>query len=166
MGVARQHPDYPGGLMTTAFFGSEGQLMVPGVAGFDGIGQLQTIVSSSESEPGAFTGSGGLAAIVTEPYPAPGEFPDFEHVMVDWFTPITYTCQKWPPTIEALQALIPFIFARKIDGSTDINGITERAHCKIVAVGHDRGQSQQIAKQVRNALRACADDGGATVNGV
>ncbi|QIS16599.1 hypothetical protein [Nocardia arthritidis] len=100
---------------------------------------------------------------MTTPYPAPGEFPDFEQVMVDLLKSIATTVSTLPATGDDFQSALPFIWARKTGGTVDFNAITYRANVRLAVFGSNRPQAQMLATQVRAAvLNAPA----ARVNGV
>jgi hypothetical protein len=100
-------------------------------------------------------------------YPIRGEFPDFEQVLVDLCTHIRYTCSSLPKDPETLAALIEdggLILARRTGGAVDAERITDRALVQLTCMTLKRSDSQDVARQVRNALSALADGG--EVNGV
>lgn len=100
---------------------------------------------------------------MTSPYPVPGEFPDFEQLMVDLLTPIETTLTALPAGGTELQAALPFFWVRLISGSTDINAITYTAKVRIVAVAGDRASAQLLIGQAREAMLSTP---GTRVNGV
>lgn len=114
--------------------------------------------------PGALSGVGGLSVSVSDPYPMPGAWPDWEHVLIDLLTPIAYTCQTMPLTAEDIQAALPFIFVRRFGGGLDFNAITDKAHMKTVVFSRSRATSYQLAQQVLETFVSC--QGGVDVNGV
>lgn len=109
------------------------------------------------------TGTGALSVALDAPYPEPGEFPDWEQVLIDLLTPITYTCQTLPPSADDLQALLPLLWVRRDGGGLDINAITDTANMRIVAMSHTRSASWRLARQAREAVLACP---AGSVNGV
>ncbi|MFJ4653858.1 hypothetical protein ACIP5Y_21535 [Nocardia sp. NPDC088792] len=104
-----------------------------------------------------------MSVLLGEPYPALGEFPDWERVAIDGLTPITYTCSTLPPTDDLLQAALPLIQARRIGGKLDLNAITDTAIMSFVVYSLKRSQAQQIATQIREAVLSWP---GTSVNGV
>lgn len=100
---------------------------------------------------------------MTAPYPAPGEFPDFEHFMIDLFTPIATVHSTLPPTGTDIQAALPFLWVRSLGGSTDVNAVTYTAKVRVVALAATRDAAQALASQARDAL---LDAPGKPVNGV
>lgn len=110
-------------------------------------------------------GVGSLAVSVTDAqYPIPGEWPDWERVLIDLLTPIAPTYQSLPLTVADIQAALPLIFVRRMGGGLDFNAITDRAHMKAVCFGLTRAASFSMAQQVRQAFADC--QGGVEVNGV
>ncbi len=100
---------------------------------------------------------------MTSPYPAPGEFPDFEQFLVDLLAPIATTLTTLPATGELLVAKFPFFWARQIGGSTDINEITYTAKVRVTAAAVDRAAAQAFAARARVAILTAP---GKSVNGV
>lgn len=138
-------------------------VFVPGFALFAGAGNLSDTMMAVEPLTENWSGAGTLTMTLGEPYPAPGEFPDWEQVAVDGLTPIIYTCSTLPPTDELLQAALPLIQARRIGGKLDMNAITDTAIMSFVVYSLKRSQAQQIATQIREAVLAWP---GTAVNGV
>ncbi|GAB4582300.1 phage tail termination protein [Nocardia sp. IFM 10818] len=100
---------------------------------------------------------------MTAPYPTPGEFPDFEHFMIDLFTPISTVLAVLPSTGDQIQSALPFLWVRTMSGGTDVNAITYTAKVRVVAVGQNRDAAQQLAARAREALLSAP---GKPVNGV
>ncbi|KZM68130.1 hypothetical protein [Nocardia terpenica] len=117
----------------------------------------------SETVPDAGYGAGRLSAAISERYPVPGAFLDWEQVCVDLLTPLAYTCSALPPDMQALDALLPLVLVRRVGGGLDVNAITDTALMQCTAFAPTRALSQQLASQVREALLACPGD---QVNGV
>lgn len=100
---------------------------------------------------------------MTQPYPIPGEFPDFEHFMVDLFTPIGSTATALPATGTELQAKMPFLWVRLASGSTDVNALIYTAKVRVTAVAATREAAQLLAARARETLLNAP---GKSVNGV
>ncbi|MGW4371050.1 phage tail termination protein [Nocardia takedensis] len=100
---------------------------------------------------------------MTAPYPAPGEFPDFEQVLVDLLGPVATTLTALPATGALITADLPFLWVRLISGNTDVNEITYHAKVRVVAVDVTRADAQQLASRARVAVLATP---GTSVNGV
>nr|WP_146251123.1 hypothetical protein [Nocardia tenerifensis] len=83
--------------------------------------------------------------------------------MVDLFSPIAGTVTALPATASALQSALPLIWVRQTGGSVDINAITYKAKVSVAAFGTTRGQAQQLAVQIRDAMLAAP---ATRVNGV
>jgi hypothetical protein len=139
---------------------SGGGVLMDGVpAGFGGegiLGDLDVYARPVDS------GVGGLAVAVAAPYPEPGEFPDFEQVLIDLLTPITYTCQTLPLSAELLAAALPLLWVRRDGGGLDFDQITDTAHVRVIAMSDQRAQSWHLARQAREAIVNCP---GADING-
>ncbi|WSJ12642.1 hypothetical protein OG326_23835 [Nocardia sp. NBC_01327] len=145
--------------MNAAFSGT-GTLTNGTAAWFSGEGSLadDTVYLSAPA-----AGAGALTVVTGEPYPEPGEFPDFERVLVDLLTPITYTCQVLPPSDDLLQAALPLLLVRRDGGGLDFNAVTDTANMRVVALSHKRSDSWRLARQVREAVLACPGTGNAGV---
>lgn len=144
----------------TAAFGGSGVLINGTPAGFTGegtLGSLTVYQDAPESDTGALT------VAVDAPYPEPGEFPDWEQVLIDLLTPITYTCQQLPPSAELIQAALPLLWVRRDGGGVDFDQITDTANVRVVAMSDLRSQSWRLARQAREAILNCP---GRDVNGV
>jgi hypothetical protein len=144
----------------TAAFGGTGTLHPDIPAAFGAQGGLADLTIYT---PDPETATGSLSVLVGSPYPEPGEFPDWEHVLVDLLTPIAYTCQTLPPSAEALQAQLPLFWVHRDGGGLDFNAITDTAHVRVTAMSHLRSASWRLARQAREAILTCP---GGDVNGV
>ncbi|MFC4374931.1 hypothetical protein ACFO5K_12550 [Nocardia halotolerans] len=100
---------------------------------------------------------------MTSPYPATGEFPDFEQFLIDLYSPIATTVAELPATGTELDGALPILWVRRLDGSLDENAITYVAQVRIAALAADRAAAAQLAAQAREAL---LDAPGTDVNGV
>ncbi|MFI9506978.1 hypothetical protein [Nocardia sp. NPDC052566] len=100
---------------------------------------------------------------MTAPYPAPGEFPDFEQLLIDLLTPIAITAASLPATGPLVDAALPMIWVRKLSGSHDINKVTYIAKVRVVAIAQTRTAAAKLAAKVREAVLGSP---GTRVNGV
>jgi hypothetical protein len=100
---------------------------------------------------------------MTAPYPAPGEFPNFEQVLIDLLEPIATTLTALPASGTDIQNELPFFWARLVSGSTDTNGVTYTANVRIVAVAETRTAARELAAAARTAVLSAP---GAPVDGV
>ncbi|MFR9750486.1 hypothetical protein ACL02S_05560 [Nocardia sp. 004] len=91
---------------------------------------------------------------MTNPYPTPGQFPDFEQVLVDLCTPIATTVSTLPATGDEIRDQLPFLWVRLVSGSTDINAVTYTAKVRVAAIAQTRAAAQQLASSARDALLA------------
>lgn len=100
-----------------------------------------------------------------EEYPEKGEFPDFEQVLVDLLTPLSYTCTSLPAEREELDALIAdgLIWVRRTGGSANADQTDDRALVQLSVITPKRRTSQRLARHVRNAVSNCP---GKSINGV
>ncbi|MBF6332376.1 hypothetical protein [Nocardia transvalensis] len=96
-------------------------------------------------------------------YPVPGEFPDFEQVLIDLLTPIAYTCSTLPASEQDFQDALPLIWARRIDGGIDADQITDTAIVQLDVFAHKRSDAQALGRRATAAVLGC---GGTRVNGV
>ena len=135
----------------------------PVFANFASDAATTSTASIGVREPAVETATGTLQVVEAFPYPMPGAFPDWEQVLVDLCTPITYTCSSLPPDVTSLDGLLPLILVRRVGGGLDVNAITDTALVQLTAFAATRQASQQLAYQVREAMLACA---GTSVNGV
>lgn len=143
----------------TAAFGGAGILLNGTPARFTGEGtpgSLDVYALAPEDDVGA------LSVMLDAPYPEPGEFPDFEHVLVDLLTPIAYACQTLPPSAELLAAALPLLWVRRDGGGLDFNQITDTANMRVIAMSDQRAVSWRIARQAREAILSCP---GLSING-
>jgi len=132
------------------------------IAAFTGTGIL---ANSTAYNTAAATGAGALTTVVTGAYPEPGEFPDWEHVLIDLLTPIAYTCQTLPPSAELLAEKLPLLWVQRNGGGLDFNAIIDTAQVRVIAMSHQRADSWRLARQAREAILTCPG-AGSGVNGV
>ncbi|WP_306358696.1 MULTISPECIES: hypothetical protein [unclassified Nocardia] len=97
------------------------------------------------------------------PYPAPGEFPDFEQVLVDLLSPLAFTCSVLPATEDEFNAALPLIWARRTGGGIDPDQVTDAAIVAVDVFAHQRSESVALARRVTTAVMGCA---GRSVGGV
>ncbi|MFI6168843.1 hypothetical protein ACIBCN_18830 [Nocardia sp. NPDC051052] len=93
---------------------------------------------------------------MTAPYPAPGEFPDFEQVLIDLLTPIAYTCTSLPTDETAFNAALPLIWARRTGGGIDEDQVLDSAVMQVDVFSHRRSDSQALGRRITRALLAAA----------